>query len=232
MANSGKFTRDEIETGRRLFAGEWRFVAAAGSDFSLPPMRGTEIAFAGRSNVGKSSLINSLVGVKGLAKTSATPGRTRLLNWFDVVPQNGRRLAFVDLPGYGYAKLPQDMRAGFGPLIERYVTERSVLKAVVVLVDARRGAEDEEAELIGWLANSGRPAIVVATKADKLSKNQRFPAAAAVRKRLKLRKDPILFSAETGDGVADLWRAIRDAADVPTEAPLDKDDEAEDDPTV
>ncbi len=193
-------------------AREARFLVSASAPSGFPDESAPEVAFAGRSNVGKSSLINTLVGKKGLAKTSSTPGRTRLLNWFDVVPQSGPRLAFVDLPGYGYAKISKEMRAGFGPLIESYVRGRETLAAVVVLVDARRGPEDEEAELLGWLADAGRRAIVVLTKSDKLAKNQRLPAAAAARKRLGLPRDPILFSAETGEGIDDLWRAILSAA--------------------
>jgi GTP-binding protein len=193
-------------------AREASFVTSAATPADFPPEGASEIAFAGRSNVGKSSLLNMLVGKKGLAKTSSTPGRTRLLNWFDVVPQSGSRLAFVDLPGYGYAKVPKAMRAGFGPLVESYVKERGVLDAVVVLIDARRGPEDEEVELLGWLAETGRRAIVVLTKCDKLPKNQRFPAATAARKRLGLPRDPLLVSAETSEGLADLWRAILAAA--------------------
>jgi GTP-binding protein len=195
-------------------AREATFVVSAATASGFPPEAAPEIAFAGRSNVGKSSLINTLVGKKGLAKTSSTPGRTRLLNWFDVVPQSGPRLAFVDLPGYGYAKVSKAMRAGFGPLVEAFVKDRTVLAAVVVLVDARRGPEDEEAELVDWLGEAGRRALVVLTKADKLAKNQRIPAALAARRRLGLPRDPILFSAETGDGAADLWRAILSAVSV------------------
>src|SRR5215470_17445591 len=154
------------------------FITSAATPTAFPEESAPEIAFAGRSNVGKSSLINTLVGQKALAKTSSTPGRTRLLNWFDVTPQSGPRLHFVDLPGYGYAKISKEMRASFGPLIEGYVRERAALAAVVVL-----------------------------TKADKLAKNQRFPAAAATRKRLRLGRDPILFSTVTGDGIPELWRA-------------------------
>jgi GTP-binding protein len=184
------------------------FLTSAAAPAGFPPEAGPEIAFAGRSNVGKSSLINRLTGVKGLAKTSSTPGRTRLLNWFQVQPKTGAELRFVDLPGYGYAKVGKELRAGFAPLIEAYLKERGALAAVVVIIDARRGAEDEDDELIAWLEQAGRRPIVALTKVDKLPKAQRFPAAAAVRKRLRLARDPVLFSAVTGEGEDDLWRAI------------------------
>jgi len=202
-------------------AREASFVTSAATPAAFPEEGSPEIAFAGRSNVGKSSLLNMLVGKKGLAKTSSTPGRTRLLNWFDVVPQSGPRLGFVDLPGYGYAKVPKAMRAGFGPLVETYVKNRGTLALVVVLIDARRGAEDEEVELLGWLAETGRRALVVLTKCDKLPKNQRLPAAMAAKKRLGLARDPLLVSAETGEGLADLWRALLAAAgDVDDRVPV------------
>src|SRR5664279_5170664 len=113
MANTGEYTRNEIETGRRLFAGDWHFVAAAGSAVSLPPMRGTEIAFAGRSNVGKSSLINALTGRKSLARTSRTPGRTQELIFFT----GGGTLNVVDMPGYGYAAAAKSKIAAWTELI-------------------------------------------------------------------------------------------------------------------
>jgi GTP-binding protein len=188
------------------------FVTSAAAPGELPPSGPPEIAFAGRSNVGKSSLINALTGVKGLARTSATPGRTRLINWFDVQPQHGPRLGFVDLPGYGYAKVSKEMRRGFGPLVSGYVEGRDTLRAVVVIIDARRGAEDEEEDLCGWLAEHGRRAIVVLTKADKLGKAQRVPAALAVKRRLGLAREPILFSAVSLEGLDALWRALLAAA--------------------
>jgi GTP-binding protein len=188
------------------------FLTSASAPSSFPEEGAPEIAFAGRSNVGKSSLINALTGVKGLARTSSTPGRTRLLNWFDVKPQSGKRLAFVDLPGFGYAKVSKEMRRGFGVLIESYVKEREALRAVVVIVDARRGAEQEEDELIAYLEQAGRHPIVVLTKVDKLSKAQRRPAAMAAKRRLGLTREPILFSAESLEGLDELWRAILAAA--------------------
>src|SRR5512145_930214 len=122
-----------------------------------------ELAFAGRSNVGKSSLLNALVGVPALARTSNTPGRTRLINWFRVEPPKGPPVAFVDLPGYGYARVSKDERAAWRPLVEAYLERRQVLRTVLVLVDARRGTEREEAELLDYLAQAGVPAQLVLT---------------------------------------------------------------------
>ena len=136
--NATEFTRQEIETGRRLFAGEWRFVAAAGTPASLPPMRGVEIAFAGRSNVGKSSLINALTGRKTLARTSNTPGRTQELIFFT----GGDSLNVVDMPGYGYAAAAKSKIAAWTELIDAFLRGRSNLARVYVLVDARHGPQD------------------------------------------------------------------------------------------
>jgi GTP-binding protein len=160
--------------------------------------------------VGKSTLLNTLCGVPKLARTSSEPGRTRLLNWFAIVPPAGPELAFVDLPGYGYARVSRALRASWRPLVEAYVEKRGVLALVVVIVDARRGPEEEERELLEWLAEVGKPALVVLTKTDKLAKNKRLPAAQAARRALGLARDPLLVSAE-GDGIADLWRALLSA---------------------
>ncbi len=184
------------------------FRISAVSPDGFPPPGPAEIAFAGRSNVGKSSLLNTLTGFKGLARTSSTPGRTRMLNWFDVVTPQGRPLAFVDLPGYGYAKVSKEMRKGFGPLIDGYITGRDALKLVVVIIDARRGPEDEERDFVPWLEQHGRNPLVVLTKSDKLPKSQRLPAATAARRALELERDPLLFSAVSGEGIEELWRKI------------------------
>jgi len=185
-----------------------KFVVSATKPSNFPAPALPEVAFAGRSNVGKSTLINTLTGVNKLAKTSNTPGRTRLLNWFEVVPPKGKELAFVDLPGYGYAKVSKSMREQWGEVIEAYLASRPVLRAVIVLIDARRGARDEEAELCAWLEAESIPAIVVLTKSDKLAKSKRKPAAMALKRELGLARAPIVFSAHTGDGVDELWNAI------------------------
>jgi GTP-binding protein len=184
------------------------FLVSAPGPAGFPPPGAPEIAFAGRSNVGKSSLINTLTDVPKLAKTSSTPGRTQLLNWFSIVAPNGTPLSFVDLPGYGYAKVPVALRKQWQPMVETYVEQRAPLRLVVVLIDARRGAEREELELLEWLDHINKPAQVVLTKADKIVKSKRVPVAAATRRELGLARDPITFSAETADGVDPLWKAI------------------------
>ena len=183
------------------------FIASAADPRGFPPADLPEVAIAGRSNVGKSSLINSLVGAP-VARTSSTPGRTRLINWFRIENAKAAALHLVDLPGYGYAKVPVDLRASWRPLIESYLTGRPVLRGVVVLFDARRGAEDEERDLIAWLLAAGVAVIPVLTKVDKLAKNKRKPVAAALRRDLALPRDPLLVSALSGEGVDDLWRSI------------------------
>jgi GTP-binding protein len=183
------------------------FMTSAAGPEGYPPPGPAELAFAGRSNVGKSSLMNLLIG-KPLARTSSTPGRTRRLNFFRIelasIP-----LVFVDLPGYGYAKVPLAIRASWRPLVESYLTGRPTLGAVFLLVDARRGAEDEERELVDYLAELGTPLEVVLTKSDKLVKSKRWPAAAALRRDLALARDPLIASAQSGEGVEELWRVIR-----------------------
>jgi GTP-binding protein len=167
-----------------------------------------EVAFAGRSNVGKSSALNALLGQKKAARVSSTPGRTQAINLFDV----GGRVGFVDLPGYGFAKVPDAVAAGWKPMIERYLGERERLRLVVVLIDARLPAQDMDAYLVDGLRDAGLPVLVVATKLDKLAKHERKPALARLRAELDLPDDqPIGFSGRTGDGVDAVWARI-DAA--------------------
>ncbi len=184
------------------------FIVSAAKPSQFPKAAALEIAFAGRSNVGKSTLINKLVGVSKLARTSNTPGRTRLINWFRVELRRDKMVDFVDLPGYGYAKVSKDMRAAWRPLIEAYLSGRDALRAVVLLVDARRGAQEDERDLVEWLAEADVPTIVVFTKSDKLPKSKRKPAVLALKRELGLDRPPIAFSAHAGEGIDELWRAI------------------------
>jgi GTP-binding protein len=183
-----------------------RFVTSAAQPSGFPPPSLPEVAVVGRSNVGKSSLINALVGQPGLARTSRTPGRTRLINWFAV----DDRFQLVDLPGYGYAEVNQAMRDSWRPLIEGYLAERETLVGVVLLIDIRRGAQDEELDFVPWLAERAMPVVVALTKADKLPKNKRMLEVRRVRQALGLSRDPLAVSVlgGDGDGIALLWRAV------------------------
>ncbi len=174
----------------------------------LPEHGLPEVAFAGRSNVGKSSLLNVLMRRKNLARTSSTPGRTQSINLF----QLGDACVFADLPGYGYARVPDAVRRSWGPMIETYLGERSTLALVVLLVDARRDIRGEEGELRFNLTQARIPTVVVATKVDKLKKQPRQRQLAAIRRDLHLPAgQPIAFSAHTGDGRDRLWDAIESA---------------------
>lgn len=185
-----------------------KFLAAADNLERLPAAAFAEVAFAGRSNVGKSSLINTLVARKKLVRTSGTPGCTRGLNLFRVEFVDGV-LDVVDLPGYGFAKRSKSERFSWGPLIESYLKNRANLRVVVVIVDVRRGVEPDDQELLDYLKHVKREAVVVATKLDKLPVNQRKPALAALAK-----ENPgtrvIGFSSETGEGREQLWKRLFD----------------------
>jgi GTP-binding protein len=161
---TGDFTRAEIESGRRLFAGDWQFVAAAGTSASLPPMRGIEIAFAGRSNVGKSSLINALTGRKNLARISRTPGRTQELVFFT----GGESLNVVDMPGYGYAAAAKSKIEAWTALIDAFLRGRSNLARVYVLVDARHGLKSTDDPALDALGQAGVSHQIILTKCDEL----------------------------------------------------------------
>lgn len=181
------------------------FLTSAGRADQFPRGGRPEVAFAGRSNVGKSSLINRLLGRRALARTSSTPGRTRTINFYTV---NDAWL-FVDLPGYGYAKVPRTVQEGWWVLVEEYLAHRDPLRGVVHLTDARHAPTDQDRALQDFLAAVRVPCLHVLTKADKVPRGQRTAALAAARDALvAVPPAAVFFSAETGEGVPDLWRAI------------------------
>jgi len=181
------------------------FVTSAVKPAQYPPADKPEIAFAGRSNVGKSSLINTLVNRKRLVKTSITPGRTQLVNFFVV---NGAFI-FVDLPGYGYAKVPVSVKKTWGPMIETYLKGRENLKGVVLLMDIRRVPQQEEKTFIDWLNHYHIPPVLVLTKADKLSKSKQAQQRVVIAEALGVDANSLIpFSAKTRLGRTAVWEAI------------------------
>ncbi len=192
------------------------FVTSAVKPAQYPAPGKPEFAFAGRSNVGKSSLMNTLLGRKTLVKTSSTPGRTQTINFFLV----NNHFYFVDLPGYGYAKVPKALRESWGPMVERYLKTRQAkeesgmgagqgLCAVVVILDIRRLPNQGDHDLLSWLAHYKIAPLLVLTKADKLKKNMQHKQQIAIARELSA--DPsslMLFSATTGLGKRELWRAV------------------------
>jgi len=184
------------------------FITSAVKPDQYPPESLPEIAFAGRSNAGKSSLINALVNRKNLAKTSSTPGKTRLINFFTI----NNAVYFVDLPGYGYAKVSQSEKRYWKPMVESYLSSRKTLRGVVIISDIRRVPGAEEIELMGWLANLHIPAIIISSKADKLSNNEQFRQRRAVSRTLSTEPEElILFSAKTRQGMDKVWEKIEAA---------------------
>ncbi len=208
MTSKAQFTRDEMEAGRRLFAGDWQFVAAAGSPASLPPMKGVEVALAGRSNVGKSSLINALTGRNSLARTSRTPGRTQELIFFTA----GEGFTLVDMPGYGYAAAAKHKVAAWTELIHAYLRGRANLARIYVLVDARHGLKETDAPMLEALGKAAVSHQVVLTKSDELKAAELSARIAEVE--AALAKRPAAFphvlatSAEDGSGIVELRAAI------------------------
>jgi len=183
--------------------------AMAAEDFPAPDA--PEIAFLGRSNVGKSSLLNTLVGEKA-AKVSQTPGRTRAINFFALLDTSQRRkFVFADLPGYGYAKISKSISAGWPAFIEPYLAIRSTLRLCVCLVDSNVPAQQRDHQLIDWLRAAGREFVVVATKIDRLSGNERTRNLLALKKGLEL-EEILPLSAKTGYGVKELWARIETAS--------------------
>ena len=177
------------------------FVTSAGTPSGFPPGGLPEIAFLGRSNVGKSSLINALIGQKGLAFTSSTPGRTQTINFYRI----DGSLYFVDLPGYGYARVPKESTRKWKWLIETYLERRKTLELSFLILDARRGWMENDLVLKRWLEFHDRRYLVIATKIDKVRQSEEERGLAAIRKE---NVEPLLFSARTGRGVRETWQAI------------------------
>lgn len=188
------------------------FIKSATRPGNYPETSLPEVAFAGRSNVGKSTLINTLVNRRGLVRTSSTPGRTQLLNFFDI---NGE-FSLVDLPGYGFAKVPLAVKKDWGPMVRTYLERREQLKGVVVLFDIRRVPREEDLDLLDWLEEFEVPTIPVITKIDKISRNRR---AAQVKPILEATGLPLeafsFFSSLSKEGREDIWERIEDALVLP-----------------
>lgn len=204
------------QLGDRIVEAE--FLAGATSIALFPPPAFSEIAFAGRSNVGKSSLMNCLTSRKGLVRTSSTPGCTRQVAWFRTISDDKATIDLVDLPGYGYAKRSKSEKKEWSGLIEDYLLERATLKGVVVLIDVRRGFEEDDLELIKMLQDEPRVSrpplelLLVATKLDKLPMSQHKTSLARLKDKAGL---PVLgFSSEKGIGKVALWRKLRRIAGV------------------
>ncbi|MCB9526475.1 MAG: YihA family ribosome biogenesis GTP-binding protein [Myxococcales bacterium] len=183
-----------------------RFITSAVAPGGYPETGLPEIAIAGRSNVGKSSLLNTFVNQRRLAKVSGTPGRTQLLNFFDI---NGQ-FVVCDLPGYGYAKVPPSVKAAWGPMVERYLSGRPPLKGLLLLVDCRRTPGEWERDLVGFATANGLQVGLVATKIDKLPKSKQVPVLAELARRFGVaRHQVVAFSSLTGEGIEPLWRRIQ-----------------------
>ena len=185
-----------------------RFERSFGTSAQLTPSTAPEIAFSGRSNVGKSSLLNKLFNRQGLAKVSQTPGKTATINFFD-----GDGVTFVDLPGYGYAKVSKSEKARWSELIEGYFNQDRSFALVVALVDIRHEASELDENMIRFLREADLPFVVALTKADKLSRQQQMKQKAALKRQLALGDDAsmVVTSSAKGDGMEELRKIIRDA---------------------
>lgn len=184
------------------------FLKSAFQEKHFPPQDRPEIAFAGKSNVGKSSLINTLTNRKKLARTSSTPGRTQAINFFDL----NHRIYLVDLPGYGFAKVPLEVKRSWGRMVEEYLQARTNLKAVVVILDIRREVSPDDLSLLEWLEHYRIRPLVILTKADKVSRNQAFSRVKRISRDLEGFKidKPIVFSARTRQGREAIWERLEE----------------------
>jgi len=182
------------------------YVKSAMTPDQFPRDRRPEFAFAGRSNVGKSSLLNRLLNHRGLAKTSGTPGKTQTINFFDV----NKRIYFVDLPGYGFAKVPKAVKTAWNRVMGAYLADREPLKMVVQLLDARHMPTQNDLDMLELLDNAEVPTLIVATKIDKLKRSERAARLTAIRQKLELDGDALVipFSSVTGEGVRPVWDVI------------------------
>lgn len=205
------FRDDELESARKLFEGPWDFVWASTRIDDLPPMVGQEIAFAGRSNVGKSSLINALTRRNALARTSHTPGRTQQLNFFRQVGHD-ERLTIVDMPGYGYAAVGKDKVAAWTKLIHDYLRGRANLMRVYVLIDARHGIKDVDGAVLETLDKAAVSYQVVLTKGDALKKSEQDAVIEATVEKIRRRPaafpEVLLTSSEKGLGIPEFRAAV------------------------
>ena len=188
----------------KILSAEFLISAKTPGQYPRHPL--PEVAFAGRSNVGKSSLINTLLHRKGLAKTSGTPGKTQAINFFLI----NARFFLVDLPGYGYAKVPREVRASWQPMVETYLQQRHTLRAIVHIVDLRHPPTVQDVQLREWLQHQGVPVVAVATKADKVTPGRRAEHIHSVRQGLAMPADEplLLFSAQNREGRPQLWRRL------------------------
>jgi GTP-binding protein len=198
-----------------------KFVKSAFEESQWPRDARPEVAFLGRSNVGKSSMINSLLRVKGLARTSNTPGRTQALNFFLI----NERFYFVDLPGYGFARVPRDVREAWGQLVTDYLAKRDSLVLSIHIVDSRHEPTKLDLQLREWLLAEGKPFLTVATKSDKLSQNESHRNLARARKTLDAvggrgaGGELVAYSSATGHGRERVWRAIEEAVTASPQSP-------------
>lgn len=211
-ALGGGFCTAEIEAGRRLFAGEWNFLSAASSLSSLPRMAGPEIAFAGRSNVGKSSLINALTGRRALARISHRPGRTQEVIFFGCGGAGGGRLVLADMPGYGYAAAAKSKITAWTRLIHDYLGGRATLARVYLLVDARHGLMAADEEILAALDRAAVSYQIVLTKSDRVTQADLADRLASLQtllaRRLAAYPQVLATSSRTGAGIAELRAAI------------------------